>query len=138
MAQFAALFRLALYLVLAGVCSVSSFTQAWEQEKHAYISVVSISNLPAEAAQTLNRIRQGGPFPYPHKDGSIFGNFEKRLPQQPRGYYREYTVPTPGSGDRGARRIVAGRGSPENDAANSGAYYYSGDHYRSFRKIRQP
>ena len=137
MAQFAAHFRLALYLVLAGVCGVSSFTQAWEQEKHAYISVVSISNLPAEAAQTLNRIRQGGPFPYLHKDGSIFGNFERRLPSKERGYYREYTVPTPGRNDRGARRIVAGKGA-SGSVSTSGEYYYTGDHYRTFRRIREP
>jgi hypothetical protein len=60
--------------------------------------------------QTLRLIQQGGPFPYPRKDGSTFGNFERRLPSQPRGYYREYTVPTPGSRDRGARRIIAGEG----------------------------
>ena len=136
MAQFAALFQLALYLVLAGVCFVSSSTQARGQEKHDYISAVSISSLPAEAAQTLNRIRQGGPFPYPHKDGSIFGNFERRLPPQARGYYREYTVPTPGRSDRGARRIVAGKGK-SNSVTTSGEYYYTADHYRTFRRIRE-
>jgi guanyl-specific ribonuclease Sa len=70
---------------------------------------VALAELPPEAQQTLRLIKQGGPFPYPHKDGSVFGNFEKRLPLQPRGYYREYTVPTPGRRDRGPRRIVAGR-----------------------------
>ena len=76
------------------------------------------------------------PFPYPRKDGSTFGNFEKRLPLQAQGYYREYTVPTPGSRDRGARRIIAGEGRG-GDVANSGEYYYTDDHYRSFRRIRE-
>jgi len=78
----------------------------------------------------LRLIEQGGPFPYPRKDGSIFGNFERRLPLQARGYYREYTVPTPGRRDRGARRIVAGQ-------IARGEYYYTDDHYRSFRRIRE-
>lgn len=85
----------------------------------------------------MQRIRHGGPFPFPHKDGSTFGNFEKRLPPQPRGYYREYTVPTPGSKDRGARRIVAGEGR-HGDVSTSGEYYYTNDHYRSFKRIREP
>ncbi|MEK7736850.1 MAG: ribonuclease domain-containing protein, partial [Pseudomonadota bacterium] len=72
-------------------------------------------------------IERGGPFPY-RRDGEVFGNREHRLPLQPHGSYREYTVPTPGRTDRGARRIVAG-------AAND--RYYSEDHYRSFRKIRE-
>lgn len=96
------------------------------------LDVVSLAALPPEARQTLLLIKQGGPFPYPRKDGSVFNNFEKRLPQQPRGYYREYTVPTPGARDRGARRIVAG-GKPQ----TSGEYYYTADHYRSFRRIRE-
>ena len=93
---------------------------------------VSLSTLPPEARHTLRLIRQGGPFPFPRKDGSTFGNFEKRLPQKPRGYYREYTVPTPGARDRGARRIIAGS-PPE----TSGEYYYTDDHYRSFRRIQE-
>lgn len=92
---------------------------------------VVLADLPPEAAQTLALIRQGGPFPHPRKDGSVFGNFEKRLPLQPRGYYREYTVPTPGARNRGARRIVSG-GEP----CCSGEYYYTGDHYRTFARIR--
>jgi len=93
---------------------------------------VALSALPIEARETLTLIKRGGPFPYPRKDGSTFGNFEKRLPKQARGYYREYTVPTPGSRDRGARRIVAGS-PPE----TSGEYYYTDDHYRSFRRIKE-
>ena len=70
--------------------------------------------------------------PHRRKDGSTFGNFEKRLPHKPRGYYHEYTVPTPGARDRGARRIIAGS-PPE----SSGEYYYTDDHYRSFRRIKE-
>lgn len=83
------------------------------------------SLLPPEARETLARIKAGGPFPYP-QDGRTFQNREKRLPLRERGYYREYTVKTPGARDRGARRIVAGRG---------GELYYTEDHYRSFRRI---
>lgn len=81
--------------------------------------------LPKEAIETIALIRQGGPFPYA-KDGTVFGNRERLLPQRERGWYREYTVRTPGSRDRGARRIVAGR---------DGTLYYTDDHYRSFRRI---
>ena len=84
-------------------------------------------DLPAEALQTLALIHRGGPFPY-RQDGSVFQNRERRLPQRPRGYYREYTVPTPGARDRGARRIVSGGHPPE-------IFYYTPDHYRSFRRI---
>ena len=97
---------------------------------------VQLAELPPEAKQTLALIQRGGPFPYPRKDGSTFGNREKRLPMQAKGYYREYTVPTPGSRDRGARRIVAGEGRG-GDVATSGEYYYTDDHYGSFRRIRQ-
>ena len=86
---------------------------------------VALEQLPVEARQTLSRIEAGGPFPY-KQDGRVFGNRERLLPQRSRGYYREYTVKTPGARDRGARRIVAGR---------NGEYYYTEDHYRSFRRI---
>lgn len=101
----------------------------------AAIAEVGIDELPAEARQTLARIKRGGPYPY-RKDGAVFGNREKRLPTQPRGYYTEYTVKTPYSRDRGARRIVAGRGAGR-DPATSGEYYYTDDHYNSFRRIRE-
>ena len=87
---------------------------------------VPAGKLPVEAKQTLELIRNNGPFPY-KQDGSTFGNREKRLPQRAHGYYREYTVRTPGAKDRGARRIVAG---------NGGEFYYTEDHYRSFMRIR--
>lgn len=92
---------------------------------------VALAALPIEAQQTLALIKRGGPFPY-RRDGVVFGNHERRLPARPRGHYREYTVPTPGAHDRGARRIVAAS-PPE----TSGEYYYSDDHYRSFRRIRE-
>jgi ribonuclease T1 len=104
---------------------------------HAFalsLDTVPVRALPAEGQQTLQLIKQGGPFPHPRKDGSTFGNFEKRLPLKPRGYYREYTVPTPGLKHRGARRIVAGEGSC-GDVRCSGEYYYTSDHYKTFRRI---
>jgi len=88
---------------------------------------VALADLPPEARETVVRIRAGGPFRYA-KDGSVFGNREWLLPQRERGYYRAYTVPTPGARDRGARRIIAGR---------AGELYYTDDHYRSFRRIRE-
>lgn len=83
--------------------------------------------LPAEARETLAQIQRGGPFPY-GQDGSVFQNRERRLPAAPRGTYREYTVRTPGARDRGARRIITA-GSPP------AAYWYTDDHYRSFRRF---
>ncbi len=90
---------------------------------------VALSALPAQAAQTVALIRAGGPFPYPHNDGVVFHNFEHVLPAEADGYYHEYTVPTPGSDDRGARRIVTGK---------DGVFYYTGDHYDSFEQIELP
>lgn len=87
----------------------------------------SHAGLPPEAIETLALIQRGGPFPY-RKDGTTFQNRERLLPARPRGYYREYTVPTPGARDRGARRIVAGGNPPE-------VFYYTADHYSSFRQI---
>ena len=95
--------------------------------RDATLVSVSISELPPEARATLHLIKQGGPFVYP-RDGVVFGNYEHRLPQQKRGYYHEYTVKTPGVRNRGARRIVCGT-VPE--------CYYSGDHYRTFQRIRE-
>ncbi len=90
---------------------------------------VALPSLPVEAQQTYSLIRRGGPFPH-ERDGVVFGNREKILPLQPRGYYHEYTVPTPGAKNRGARRIVCGgaKRAPE-------ACYYTDDHYQSFRRI---
>ena len=83
---------------------------------------VDLADLPPEAAETMELIEADGPFPY-DRDGITFQNREGLLPDQPRGYYREYTVPTPGERDRGARRIVAGE---------QGEYYWTADHYESF------
>lgn len=90
---------------------------------------VQVAELPQQARETYGLIRQGGPFPY-DKDGTVFGNRERLLPIEKRGYYREYTVKTPGSRDRGARRIVCG-----GPARTPHACYYTADHYASFRKI---
>jgi len=93
---------------------------------------VALTELPREAQQTERLIRSGGPFPYA-KDGVWFGNREKQLPRRERGYYREYTVPTPGAHNRGARRIVCG-GTKVREPETC---YYTDDHYASFRRIAQ-
>jgi ribonuclease T1 len=92
-------------------------------------ATVAVAELPRQGQVTYRLIREGGPFPY-EKDGTVFGNRERLLPSHPRGYYREYTVKTPGSRDRGARRIVCG-GQPR----TPDACYYTSDHYASFRRI---
>ncbi|MBI5007839.1 MAG: ribonuclease [Nitrosomonadales bacterium] len=115
--------------LLVGLLLCLPFAQARDDHSgsNASLAVVAVSSLPAEARDTLQLIRQGGPFPYP-RDGVVFGNYERILPQQARGYYHEYTVKTPGVRHRGARRIVCGK-VPE--------CYYSGDHYRSFQRIAE-
>lgn len=132
--RFATLLRLAFFLTLAVFLGAAPGIQARTMACENVIGTVRPAALPREARDTLQRIRQGGPFPYPRKDGSTFGNYEGRLPVQPRGYYREYTVPTPGRSDRGVRRIIAGGGSAE-QTTTPGEYYYTADHYRSFRRI---
>ncbi|MGQ9686286.1 MAG: ribonuclease domain-containing protein [Thiobacillaceae bacterium] len=99
----------------------------WPARAAAQPDAIHVSQLPPEARATLVLIRRGGPFPYA-KDGAVFHNREGRLPPRPRGYYREYTVLTPGARDRGAQRIVAGR---------DGDLWYTTDHYRSFKRIRE-
>ena len=101
----------------------SAAAPAWSETPTAEIAV---AELPREAQKTLALIKHGGPFSY-ERDGSLFSNRERILPKRPRGYYREYTVPTPGATNRGARRIIAGSG---------GEYFYTDDHYRTFRLIR--
>lgn len=90
---------------------------------------VALADLPLQGRETHGLILQGGPFPY-DKDGSVFGNRERLLPVHKRGYYREYTVKTPGSRDRGARRIICGGAPTRPDAC-----YYTENHYGSFRRI---
>ena len=97
-------------------CAASAF---------AFSNEIALRELPPEARQTLALIKAGGPFPH-SKDGSRFGNREGLLPRRERGYYREYTVKTPPARDRAARRIVTGM---------PGEYYYTDDHYRSFKRI---
>jgi len=92
-------------------------------------AVIHVAELPRQGQETVELIRRGGPFPFT-KDGAVFGNRERSLPVEKRGFYREYTVTTPGSRDRGARRIVCG-----GPARVPNACYYSADHYASFRKI---
>ncbi len=91
------------------------------------IATVPLSSLPTEARTTLDLIDRGGPFPY-DRDGVVFENREGLLPQEDYGYYHEYTVPTPGSSDRGARRIIVG---------TAGELYWTDDHYRSFERIQR-
>jgi ribonuclease T1 len=107
-------------------CAPQAFSRG-EAPRESAAAEVAADALPAEARATLRLIERGGPFPY-DRDGVEFRNFEKRLPLKPRGYYREYTVRTPGVKHRGARRIVAGAG---------GERYYTDDHYQSFRRIRK-
>ena len=92
---------------------------------------IAVTDLPREAQDVLARVRTGGPFRF-DRDGVVFGNREHQLPAEPRGYYHEYTVATPGAKNRGARRIVCAgpRTAPS-------ACYYSGDHYRTFARIRE-
>ncbi|GAA2790637.1 ribonuclease domain-containing protein [Kribbella solani] len=107
-------------------CSADPKTSA-DVDPESGLKVVAVKDLPKEAQSTLKLIDQGGPYPY-SRDGVVFGNFEKVLPKHDRGYYHEYTVPTPGAKDRGARRIVTG---------NGGQRYYTDDHYKSFRRIAE-
>lgn len=108
---------------------------------------IRLQELPAEAQQTLQLIQRGGPYPH-ERDGITFGNYEKQLPAAPRGYYREYTVITPGINHRGARRIVVGCERQQTLTRSSsllslpqcregGSFYYTADHYRSFRRITE-
>ena len=93
------------------------------------IPVVAAADLPVQARDVLRRIEQGGPFEG-YKDGVVFGNYERLLPSKHRGFYREYTVPTPGARNRGARRIVCGGAKHHPEVC-----YYTNDHYASFRRI---
>ena len=112
-------------LLLSGTPSL-----ARSSDQPGSLPTVSLADLPPEARHTERLIRSGGPFPY-SKDGTTFFNRERLLPARPRGHYREYTVKTPGSRDRGARRIVCGGEPP----VNPEACYYTADHYSSFRRI---
>ena len=119
-------------LMLAAAVSLAALTPSAAQAKDpaGLGADVSLSSLPAQAQKTDQLIHSGGPFPF-SRDGVVFGNYEKRLERKPRGYYHEYTVPTPGAHNRGARRIICGGNPPtEPDAC-----FYTEDHYNSFHRI---
>lgn len=108
----------------------TNLVQARSPQEVSVQAILLVSELPREGQKTYQTIRKGGPFPY-EKDGTIFGNRERLLPREARGFYREYTVRTPGVRHRGARRIVCGGLVP----AEPKACYYTEDHYASFRLI---
>ncbi len=119
------------------VDSNSTETRSNAKVKPSYdsgLTTIDYVALPKEAQTVIRMIQSRSDFPY-RQDGQTFGNREGILPAQSRGYYQEYTVPTPGADNRGARRIVSGKGST-GDNATSGEYYYTSDHYRSFRQVR--
>ena len=122
----------ALLAALACVLAFAGFSAHAQRESAPGLAGAEIAakDLPKEGRDTLALIKKGGPFPYA-KDGTVFGNRERLLPRERRGYYREYTVRTPGSRDRGARRIVCGGDKP----TVPDACYYTADHYASFRRI---
>jgi guanyl-specific ribonuclease Sa len=113
--------------LLCALAGVALFGTALARDHRP--GTVPVAQLPEEASATLRLIDAGGPFPY-RRDGIVFQNRERRLPEQDRGYYREYTVPTPGRSDRGARRIVTGGKPPA-------VFYYTADHYKSFQRIQR-
>ena len=113
-----------------GVAGLLSISAVQAREQSAVLPPMAVASLPAEAQAVDSAIRRGGPFAYP-KDGIVFANRERLLPEQPRGFYREYTVPTPGAHDRGARRIVCGGSQPTAPVA----CYYTANHYSSFHRI---
>lgn len=115
---------------LVAGASLATAALAREQAPAPSTATVNLAELPAQAQETHRLVLNGGPFPYP-KDGISFGNRERQLPRKDRGYYHEYTVKTPGSRDRGARRIVCGGEPP----ARPEVCYYTDDHYASFRRI---
>jgi ribonuclease T1 len=152
--------------LLIGLLLCLPFAQARSHHSHGSVAnaPISLAELPTEARNTLQLIKNNGPFPY-SRDGVVFSNYEHVLPQQQRGYYHEYTVKTPGARNRGARRIVCGiapargrpmgspvKGTPPDTRPPGGLgaaplqssdpfalpeCYYSDDHYRSFRRIRE-
>lgn len=114
-----------LWLTLSGASGFAREASAVNRD----VSPISVAELPREARQTLVLIQRNGPFPF-DRDGIEFRNFERRLPRAERGHYREYTVKTPGERSRGARRIIAGGNPPT-------VFYYTDDHYNSFRRIQE-
>lgn len=121
--------RAGLACVLGAAFALSPVTGFARNTPRDSSPTISLAELPPQGRATYALILQGGPFPH-DKDGTVFGNRERLLPAHKRGYYREYTVKTPGSRDRGARRIVCG-GAPR----SPDACYYTRDHYASFQEI---
>ena len=132
MVRFAVKFALtsSLFFAIQGIAPAQARAPT-EQFTAAASATIRVAELPRQGRETLERIRSGGPFVF-DKDGTVFGNRERALPAKARGYWREYTVATPRSRDRGARRIVCG-GPPQAPHA----CYYTADHYASFRKIEE-
>ena len=126
-ARFILRFLSVLFAMLLALASAHTHAYALGSNNDREMQIIAVSALPPEGRETLHLIKQGGPFPYP-RDGVIFSNFEKRLPKRERGYYREFTVKTPGARNRGARRIVCGQPVE---------CYYSADHYQTFRRITE-
>ena len=124
------LFKLVLTGILFFAIGASDLALAKQPVTRDALATITVAELPTQGQQTFERIHQGGPFAY-EKDGVVFGNRERLLPSEKRGYYREYTVKTPGSRDRGTRRIVCGGAPKAPDAC-----FYTADHYASFRRIK--
>ena len=120
---------IALVLALAVGYGIKAAQSGNSSPRPSVTQTSPVSSLPAQVTQTVALIERGGPFPYPHSDGVVFHNNEQVLPREPDGYYREYTVPTPGAADRGARRLITGK---------DGEFYYTPDHYESFVKVDTP
>jgi ribonuclease T1 len=125
----AAKFALTSCLLAAAITAPLAQARSLTDRLASQPATIQVAELPRQGRETYGLIRQGGPFPF-DKDGAVFGNRERLLPAEKRGFYREYTVTTPGSRDRGARRIVCG-----GPARVPYACYYTADHYASFRKI---
>ncbi len=114
-------------LIIAVLISLAGTSAAFCRDDPSKLTEISVSGLPPEGRDTLALIKKGGPYPY-QRDGVVFGNFEKLLPARARGHYTEFTVPTAGAKTRGARRIVAGK---------DGEFFYTDDHYQSFKRVRE-
>ena len=116
-----------LWIALVALLWLPMASQGSQPTQNGQLSLpaIALANLPIEARDTLHAIKQGGPFVYP-RDGVVFKNYERILPKHPHGYYREYTVKTPGARNRGARRIISGE---------LNEYYYTADHYKTFKRI---
>lgn len=120
--------------LMAGLSLAPSVATARDTRTGDHLAAsISVQSLPPEGQETHRLIRAGGPFPYPEKDGQVFRNREQLLPRKTRGFYREYTVPTPASRNRGARRLVCGGQKPTAPEV----CYYTQDHYASFRRVAE-